>query len=207
MSTKSKKPRKPMSPKYWTDARVREEAKRYRSLKEFYTHSRRAYDIARKKGMIDEFDWLVRERRDNWTEESVLEESKKYCCSNEFLANCVTGWRYAKETGVFKKITWFIKITPEFNRWMGSMYVSVYRLLVSVGLSATKQWLFTESGKSDVYTEDQCRLLKRWSDIVTEKWATWKKFKWYYYDDMNYEKRRLKGDKEEDMDDGLHIKP
>lgn len=193
--------------RYWTEAKNREVAKRYSTLRDFFTHDYAAYQAAVIHKWIDNYTWLKRSRRDNWTEESVLEESKKYCCSDEFYENCQSGWRYAKRTGAFKKITWFIKITPEFKKWMNSLQVSVFHLLTSVGLSATKQWLFIESGKTDVYTEDQCKLLKRWSEIVTENWAAWKKFKWYLYDDMNYEKRRLKGDKEEDMDDGLHIKP
>ena len=194
-------------PRIWTEAKVREEARKYKTVKDFRAHSQSAYRVAKKKGWMESYDWLESNRRSNWTEESVLEESKKYCCGIEFYENCQSGWRYAKKTGVYDKITWFIKLTPEFKHWMGTIKASIYRLLTSVGLEATKQWLFIESGKSDVYTVDQCKLLKRWSEIVTENWAAWKKFKWYYYDDMNYEKRRLKGDREEDMDDGLHIKP
>lgn len=194
-------------PRIWTEAKIREEARKYKTVKEFRVNCNHAYHVALKNGWLSTYDWLKMGKRPKWTEERVLEEAKKYCCGEEFLENCQSGWRYAKKTGVYDKITWFIKITPEFKRWMGTIRASIYRLLTSVGLEATKQWLFIESGKSDVYTVDQCKLLKRWSEIVTENWAAWKKFKWYYYDDMNYEKRRLKGDKEEDMDDGLHIKP
>lgn len=193
-------------PRIWTEARVREEAKKYRTIGEFYRNCEYAYRLAKKKGWLDGYTWLERENREAWTEESVLEESKKYCCSAEFYENCISGWRYAKKTGVYDKITWFIDMTPEFRKWMYGIRAKVYRLLTSVGLSATKEWLFIESGKGDVYTYDQCRLLRRWSEIVTENWAAWKKLKWFYYDDMNYEKRRERGDREEDMDDGLHIK-
>lgn len=191
---------------YWTEARVRAEARRYKTLKDFYKSEEAAYRKAKRNGWLESYTWLEGMRRDNWTEESVLEEAKKYCCSEEFYEKCQSGWRYAKRTGAYGKITWFIKFTPEFRKWMGELRGSIYRLLTTVGLSATKEWLFVESGKADVYTADQCKLLRRWSEIVTENWAAWKKFKWYLYDDMDYRKRRKRGDKEEDMDDGLHIK-
>lgn len=206
---KKKKNRRVLSckPVIWTEGRVRAEAKKYETLRDFYRNCESAYNVARKKGWLSSYTWLKRVRRVPWTEDSVLEESKKYCCSLEFLENCESGWRYAKKTGVFDKITWFIDKTPEFIRWMYGIQDRVYNLLITIGLSATKEWLFVESGKADVYTHDQCRLLRRWSENVNEKWASWKKYRWYYYDDMDYDKRRERGDREEDMDDGLHIKP
>lgn len=193
-------------PIYWTEGRVRAEAKKYGSIVDFRKNSYNAYQAATRNGWIKKFDWLERSTP-KWTRETVMEEAKKYITQVELRDNANGAYKYALYNGMMKEFTWFIKFTPEFRRWMGTIHASVIRLLIEVGLTATKQWLYIESGKSDLYTEDQCKLLKKWSEIVTENWAAWKKLKWWCYEDMDYRKRRKKGDKEEDMDNGLHIKP
>lgn len=204
---RKKKERKPSGPRYWTKGRCKAEAKKYKTLRDFYRACQSAYRTAMRNGWIEDYVWLERHKRvTKWDDENVLEEAKKYISSWEFHEKCLRGWLYAKKSGAFSKITWFIDSNDEFRKWMSDLYRKVFNLLLAVGVTGTREWLFVESGKADVYTEDQRKLMKQWSERVNEKWAMWKKYKWYYYDDMNYEKRRQNGESGDNMDDGLHIK-
>ena len=108
-----------------------------------------------------------------------MEEGRKYIFRYDFFVCSRGAYDYAKRTGLLEKMDWFIEVTPEYRKWMSSVYASIYHLIVSAGLECTKQWLFLESGKEDVYTKDQRKLLLSWSEKVNENWVSWKKLKWW----------------------------
>ena len=201
---KRKKKRKQWNrskPRYWTKGRCREVAKRCKTLSEFKIKYRGAYASAAKNGWLEEYTWLELK----WsirTDESVMERARKYVSRFEFYKEDESAWRYALKHDLLDKMDWFIDTSSdEFKQWMYGMRGKIYNLLISLGVSATREWLFIESGKEDVYSEDQRKLLKRWSEKVTENWATFKKHVWWNYPDMDYRKGNTPGD------DSLHIKP
>lgn len=202
---KRKPKKKPYIPVIWSKSRCRYEAKKYKWYSDFTKYSREAYRAAKRNGWVGEYTWLIHGKARGWTPETVMEEAKKYGSSTEFHEKCPKGWRYAYNHGLLKDMTWFIKATPELRDFMSKLFGKVYNLLIAVGVEKTREWLFIESGKQDIYSKDECTVMRMWSERVNEKWASWKKYKWWAYEDMDYRKRRKKGDSEMDMDDGLHL--
>lgn len=202
MAKRSKKKKKKQVITYWTEGRCRKEAKKYKYLSDFYRYSESAYRTALRRGWFDQYTWLERKTRKYWTEESVMEEGRKYVTRREFRENCESGWRYAYDHKILDKMDWLIDMTYEMRKFEGRIHKKIFNLLITVGVTATREWLFLESGMADKYTEDERKLLSRYSRIVNERWAMWKKYKWYLYDDMKFSERD-----EDDLDESLHIKP
>ncbi len=50
---------------YWTKDKCIEESKKYKTVKEFYTHNNSCYTIASRRGWLKEFTWLLREKKTN----------------------------------------------------------------------------------------------------------------------------------------------
>lgn len=184
--------------RYWNKTRCKREAMRFKSYSDFYTYSQSAYRRAQEMGWLKDYTWLERSHKVwRWSEETVMEEARKYNTRSQFQRGSKGAYLYAWRHGLLDKMDWFVEFDDDTVKFMNQLFGKIFRLLTSVGLSATKEWLLVESGKEDVYTENQRKLLKDWSGRVTKKWASWKKFKWKYYDEMNWYKDRKPGNEDE----------
>lgn len=197
-----KKGSKPRRPIHWTKGRCRAEAKKYKTLKDFFTYCNGAYRAARRNGWIGSYDWLER-RRPDWTEESVMEAARECINKEDLMDRYPSAWQYAHRHKLFGKMDWFIPWGEKEKRFSYEIRKKVLHLIEGIGISATREWMVLESGKEDVYEEWQRKLLKRWSGNINEGWASFKKYAWWNYPDMDWRKDREIGDDP----DNLHLKP
>lgn len=91
----------------WTYEACYEEAKKYKTLKEFYDKSESAYRVACKNKWIEEYFWIERKHKQNeyWTYENCFNEALKYKSRSEFC-NC-------NETAYKKSLK---------NKWINNYY-------------------------------------------------------------------------------------
>lgn len=96
----------------WTKETVFVEAKKYCTFDAFRKSSRRAYDVAYKKGWLEEMTWLQRKqiKRGFWSsKEKVFSESLKYTTLKAFRQECVRAYDSAKANGWLEEMTWLKK--------------------------------------------------------------------------------------------------
>ena len=77
----------------WNEESCIIEARKYKSLKDFYENSSGAYQAAYKNGWINSYTWL--KRRNKWTDETVLNEARKYNSRSEFMKEKPGACEYA----------------------------------------------------------------------------------------------------------------
>lgn len=82
---------------YWSDERIFEEARKYRTRNDFYNGSMSAYQLAWQRGLLDKMDWFeeVRKPKGYWTVDKVTEEAGKYATVSEFQKNCPGAYTFA----------------------------------------------------------------------------------------------------------------
>ena len=93
----------------WTYEACYEEAKKYKTLKEFRENSNSAYSIAKKNKWIDNFDFLIRDRikRNTWQEyENVYNEAKKYTTLKDFSKNSAGAYQVSLEKEWIADFNW-----------------------------------------------------------------------------------------------------
>lgn len=95
---------------YWTEERCLEEAKKYKTYKDFISKGSSAYQNSVRKGWIKNYTWLESEVKPKgyWTYERCKEEAEKYKTSGEFRKEGKTAytiscknnwlWDWFKET-------------------------------------------------------------------------------------------------------------
>lgn len=100
---------------YWNKENVFALAKTCGSRKEIERKSRRAYEVARRNGWLDEMTWLKEKIETNtYTKEIVFEEAKKYSSLSAFRKgdiNCYNGavkhgWLAEINKTLFNKVTY-----------------------------------------------------------------------------------------------------
>lgn len=185
---------------YWTKGRCRKEAKKFKTRTDFNKYASWAYRVAKKNGWLEEYHWLEITNH-KWNDESVMEVAKKYTNRKAFRHGDRGAFNYAQRNGLLDKMTWFVPWNKETEQFQYDIKKKVVNLLLTAGVAKTKEWLFIESGKSDVYTEDQCKILKRWSESVNDRWGAWKKHCWYAFPDVWYKNGY------DPFDEGFNIKP
>ena len=118
-----KKERKPAG--YWQKyENCYEEAKKYKTLKDFRKNSGYAYNSATDNGWLDNYTWLERQAKPNgyWQNyDNCYEEAKKYKSRSEFVANCGGAYNAALHNGWIDDYTWLV--SPTVRKHSGSKFV------------------------------------------------------------------------------------
>lgn len=100
----------------WSYQRVIEESKKFKTRSEFASLCPGAYNVARKRGWLEEMTWLEAGRV-VWTKESVFEEARKYRIKKDFIKGSAGAYDCAYRSGWLPEMTWFengmIKWTKE----------------------------------------------------------------------------------------------
>lgn len=101
---------------YWTETKILEEAKKYKTLKEFRERANGAYCAASKLKIKHKIYTLTTFKSipNFWTKEKCLEEAKKYNTRIEFHNNCKGAWKASKRNGWLEEYTW-MKSTRNVN--------------------------------------------------------------------------------------------
>lgn len=80
----------------WNKENVFAEARKYKTRSEFKKACQSAYNVAWKKGWLDDYTWF-KEVYKHWDKENVFEEAKKYKSRLEFQKSCnrayVVAWK------------------------------------------------------------------------------------------------------------------
>lgn len=103
---------------YWTKERVFAEARKYQTKTEFFKGCVRGYNVARKKGWLDEISFKEGKRPNGyWTKENVFTEAKKYQTRTKFCRGCSSAYDVAKQNGWLSKMTWFVDVRKSKGYW------------------------------------------------------------------------------------------
>lgn len=98
--------RKPVN--YWTDTRLMEEAKRYKTRSDFYTNSASAYSTAKRKGLLDvvcaHMAGKPRRPVGYWTEKRIGEAAKMFQTRRAFAEGNSAAYHAAKRKGVLGEV-------------------------------------------------------------------------------------------------------
>lgn len=97
-------------PKKWTKEAVFEEASQYNTRYKFSNGSNSAYQVALKKGWLNEMDWLSNERKpiaSKWTKEAVFEEARRYEYRSDFRDNSGSAYNVARKNNWLDEMDWF----------------------------------------------------------------------------------------------------
>lgn len=98
--------------KFWNYSTCYEEAKKYKSRKEFENGSPTAYYKALKNNWLDDYNWFLmlsssQHKHGYWTKERCAEESKKYKTMKEFKKNCSnSAYKASKKNNWLDNFTW-----------------------------------------------------------------------------------------------------
>ena len=87
---------------YWTYETCYQEAQKYNSRTKFRKGCSSAYNVARKKGWLDNYTWFTKKRQTNgyWeTYENNYNEAKKYTSRSEFSNGCSSAYEIARQNG------------------------------------------------------------------------------------------------------------
>lgn len=101
---------------YWTEAKILEEAKKYKTLKEFREKANGAYCAASKLKITHKLYNLTTPGNipNFWTKEKCFEEAKKYNTKIEFHDSARGAWSASKRNGWIEEYTW-LKSTRNAN--------------------------------------------------------------------------------------------
>lgn len=92
---------------YWSYRRLKQEASKYKTKKEFREKSGKAWQVAAKKPYYDEITAhmeLIKKPNNYWTEKMVFLEAKKYETRMEFKKKCSSGYSKAQSLGIIDRV-------------------------------------------------------------------------------------------------------
>ena len=107
--------RKQVSAGYWTYDRCFEEARKYRSLKEFEENANGARQYAAKMGWIKDYTWFDKPFR--WTKELCEKEARKYATKLDFYTASKNAYAAAVKHGWLDSFTWLESIVRPNGYW------------------------------------------------------------------------------------------
>lgn len=105
---------------YWTDERIRQEALKYKFKKEFEKGSPKAYAAARRKHLLETFDWFEAKTKPSgyWNVyENNREEALKYKTRTEFQNGCQSAYHAACINGWLETYDWFVTTRKPVGYW------------------------------------------------------------------------------------------
>ena len=97
---------------YWSNDKIFDEARRYKTRSDFQINSRRAYELARQKNLISKMTWFEDKKKPNgfWlNKENIYQEAKKYKSRSEFVKCCSGAYNVAWKNG------WLDELFPKVN--------------------------------------------------------------------------------------------
>ena len=94
------------------------EAQKYKSRSEFSNGCSSAYDVARKNGWLNNYNWFTEKKKPSgyWTYETCFQEAQKYTSRSEFQKGCNSAYDVARENGWLDNYTWFSE-KPKHGYW------------------------------------------------------------------------------------------
>lgn len=105
----------------WTKKTCRDEALKYSSRSEFAEKNGSAYDVARREGWLDSYDWFEEKEKPvgYWDVYDNCYNAAKSCRNkSEFIKKYSRAYTKAKENGWLKDYTWFnIKRVNPNRKW------------------------------------------------------------------------------------------
>ena len=105
--------------KIWTKEKVFEEARNYKTKKEFFIGCGSAYNVARKNGWFSEMTWFEdgykKDRK--WSNEKLFKEARKYQTITEFSKKNYGAYHNALKKGLIDKMDWFKKQHKPNGYW------------------------------------------------------------------------------------------
>lgn len=126
--------------KKWTYETVKEEAKKYTSRTEFNDCCGGAYNVARKNGWLDDYDWFVvkQKPRGYWTYETCYEEAKKYSCKKDFQKYSGSAYTKSRINKWLNDFKWLIDERLDLiNDKIDSVYVYIFESLKTAYVGRT----------------------------------------------------------------------
>lgn len=138
---------------YWTKERVFEEARKYRTKKEFERKCHQPYKVTIKNGWFSEMDWFEEKCKPAgyWTKEHVFEEARKYNTKVDFLKGCASAYSVARKNNWFNEMVWFTMNRRPNGYW-------------------TKENIFKESRKCKTKREFQKKCSRGYEIARNEGW-------------------------------------
>ena len=88
-----------MTKRKWTHHLIKEDARKYSSIKEWRTQSSAAYHAAHKRGIYEEVTAHMTASRITWTKQAVLDDAKGYATRGEWAAAPASGYQIAHRNG------------------------------------------------------------------------------------------------------------
>ena len=85
----------------WTEGSVSEEAKKYKSRREFQRNCGDGYYYALKNDILDK---IIPVNITKWNDELVIEEAKKYPTRNKFKKGNNSAYNYARRNNLLDKL-------------------------------------------------------------------------------------------------------
>lgn len=94
---------------YWGYEQCYNEAKKYKSRGEFAKYSQTAYQRARRKKWLKDYDWFIPASTPagTWNYELCFREAKKYNSRTDFNRNSCYAYKVALKNGWLEDYTWF----------------------------------------------------------------------------------------------------
>lgn len=86
--------------KYWTDAEIMEDAKKYKTRSEWQYAKKSGYRRAKARGFLEEACAHMPLPPEAWTDERIIEDAKKYSSKKEWQNNSSSGYSLAHKKGL-----------------------------------------------------------------------------------------------------------
>ena len=93
----------------WDEKSCFNEAKKYKTTTDFRKKCVSAYDVARRNGWIDNYDWMeiiTINHKNTWTKDKCIEESKKYNTKSEFWKHSRSAYNAANKNKWLSELVW-----------------------------------------------------------------------------------------------------
>ena len=93
----------------WDEKSCFNEAKKYKTTTDFRKKCVSAYDVARRNGWIDNYDWMeiiTINHKNTWTKDKCIEESKKYNTKSEFWKHSRSAYNAANKNKWLSEFVW-----------------------------------------------------------------------------------------------------
>ena len=100
---------------YWTYERCYEEARKYKTLKDFVKNANGAKQFATKKGWIKDYTWFENQFR--WTRELCMKEARQYTTKQDFYLNSKNAYTAAVRYGWLSEFTWLDSTKQPNGYW------------------------------------------------------------------------------------------
>ena len=90
----------------WTESMLIDEARKYRTKREFNKYSSGAVKAATRMGILDEVCAHMKQSNEKWSAFEVAKEAQKYTSVKDFRLGSSVAYRKAKKLGTLNYITY-----------------------------------------------------------------------------------------------------